>query len=135
MISLVPIDYTSADDVWLLYRLLAERKPEQSISHKGMPDWDAHCRFVSSQPYLAWYLVVHRTTAVGAVYLSKEREIGIAILRAHQRRGYGRAAVEAVMAKHPGPIFANVNPDNEPSRLLWESLGYDVKQVTYGYAE
>jgi RimJ/RimL family protein N-acetyltransferase len=121
----------SDHDMRLLYNLLAERAPEQSISHRQMPTWAEHQDFVRSEPYLHWYFIFAREVPVGAIYLSRQREIGVSIFRAFQRRSYGRAAAQELMRRHPGRFLANVNPTNLASRRLWESLGFDLRQVTY----
>lgn len=125
----------------VLYDLLAERTPGQSISHKAMPTYREHQAFVASNPYQFWYLISGQTRTdfwggklnemLGAIYLTRQREIGLSIFRAHQRKGYGRAAVLELMRMHPGRFLANVNPANEASRKLWESLGGRLLQVTY----
>jgi len=129
--SLEPLQYIRAPVLPILYELLAERTPEQSISHKAMPTWAEHRAFVESKPYLAWYLIRVDDAFVGAIYLSKQREIGVSIFRDQQRKGYARAAVLELMRLHPGKFLANVNPKNEASRKLWESLGFNLLQVTY----
>lgn len=131
MIALRPVEPTY--DNAFLYALLNERTPEQSISHKRMPTWEEHCRFVSSKPYLAWYIIsnVIDYRYVGSIYLSARREVGVSISVAQRRKGYARVAVALLRDLHPGPILANVNPANEPSRNLWESLGGKLIQVTY----
>jgi RimJ/RimL family protein N-acetyltransferase len=131
VISLV--DIYSRWDVFAtpLYQLLAERTPEQSISHRKMPTMDAHIRFIMSRPYAHWYEILADGKTVGAIYLSEQREIGVAIFQQHQRKGYGKAAVLELMSLHPGKFLANVNPANDASRKLWESLGGKLLQVTY----
>ena len=127
---LAPVTSTGLD-YQKLYALLAERTPEQSISHKRMPAWNEHCSFVDSKPYLAWYMICDHGEVIGAVYLSKQREIGIAIFLAHQRKGYGRAAVQELMRLHPGNFLANINPKNEASIRFFESMGFTHIQNTY----
>ena len=117
----------------LLYALLSERTPEQSISHRAMPTWFEHCAFVASKPYLAWYVIRVGNDFVGAIYLTHRHEIGVGIFREQQRRGYARAAVLRLMELYPGKFLANVNPKNEASRKLWESLGFNLLQVTYSH--
>lgn len=128
-VLLRPVQWTDAD-CRVLYDLLAERTPEQSISHKTMPTQQEHRAFVGGSPYLRWYLI-EVEQPIGAIYLTRQREIGLSIFRAHQRKGYGRAAVLELMRMHPGKFLANVNPANEASRKLWESLGGRLLQVTY----
>ena len=119
------------DRLDLLYALLAERTPEQSISHKRMPTLKAHEKFVESHPYAVWYAVVANGSPVGAIYLTERNEIGLSILIRHQRQGYGKKAVLELMKYHKGPYYANVNPANEASRKLWECFGAKLLQVTY----
>ena len=130
--------------VQVLYDLLKERTPEQSISHARMPTMEEHAAFVRSSPYAAWYLIEvlpisyeaavfgrQKPTCVGATYLTKQREVGIFIFRAHQGKGYAREAIALLREKHPGRLLANVNPDNEASNLLFKRMGGKVIQVTY----
>ena len=58
--------YASPEAARVLYELLAERNPEQNISHKAMPSFDEHCAFVASKPYQAWYLIVDDTDVASA---------------------------------------------------------------------
>ena len=118
-------------DVRTLYRLLQERTPEQSISHKAMPTFDRHYEFVANNSYLAWYILSVGMANVGSIYLSQRREIGVFVFRMHQRKGYARAAVEELMRMHPGKFLANVAPGNGASHALWRSFGGKQIQVTY----
>ena len=114
-----------------LYRLLQERPPEANISHRAMPTFAEHLAFVHSKPYLAWYMIMDGANMVGAIYLTKAREIGIFIFAQHQRCGYGRQAI-AELAKHwPGKFYANVAPGNERSHDFFKSLGARLIELTY----
>ena len=115
----------------ILYRLLAERTPEESISHKEMPSLDDHRTFVRSNPYQCWYLIKVEEDYVGCCYITKERAIGISIFVAHRRLGYGRAAVRMLMEKWPGRFYANINPDNDKSHELFQSMGFTLLQLTF----
>lgn len=115
----------------ILYDLLSERIPSQSISHTRMPSMGAHKAFVRSRPYRAWYLVFDDDTCVGSVYLSKDREIGVFIFNAHQRKGHGKRALELLMEQWPGRFLANINPLNTGSIRLFQSLGFKHLQNTY----
>lgn len=118
--------------VGLLFDLLKEREPHQSISHKRMPTWGEHCAFVTSRPYEHWYAFASASGVLaGAVYLSKQREIGIGVLKAHRGQGLGKAAVMELMRLHPGRFLANINPANEASIKLFTGLGFDLIQHTY----
>lgn len=138
--KLVPVK-ERIDAVEVLYALLSERTPEQSISHKGMPSWDEHCRFVESAPYADWCLIdcegecsgpKRYGDIVGAIYLTAANEIGVSVFRDYQCLGIGAAAVKLFMAKHGSRRYlANVNPANEASKALWRKLGFNLLQETY----
>jgi len=118
-----------------LFRLLSERTPDQSISHKEMPTFEEHKAFVESEPYTAWYLIdnVFSHEIVGAAYLSRQNEIGIFILQKYHGNGFASDAIKELMRKHDGPFFANVNPENWASRCLFDKLGFKMIQVTYAF--
>lgn len=120
----------------VLYDLLAERAPEQSISHRSMPAWRQHVDFVVSEPYTAWYVIEEHAELVGAVYLSKLDEIGISVFRSHRGRGYACDAIHLLMKAHPRDRYlANINPANEASASLFTSLGFKLAQHTYAKEE
>ena len=119
----------------LLYRLLAEREEEINISHKVMPPWCEHFRFIESKPYTAWYFICD-PDPVGACYLSKQNEIGVHVFRASQGRGYGPRAVKAIIKQHGRRRYlANINPRNERSATLFAALGFRLVQHTYALDE
>jgi RimJ/RimL family protein N-acetyltransferase len=117
----------------LLYRLLQERNADVNISHRAMPTWRQHLAFIRARPYRAWYLIRVGPSLVGAVYLSKQNEIGVFVLREHQGRGYGSDAIRKVMARHRGVkrFLANINPRNPRSIALFTDLGFRHIQNTY----
>jgi len=125
------IDVYSSDSAGILYQLLEERTPQQSISHKAMPTRREHENFIASKPYTAWYLIEVDGEIVGATYLSKQREIGIFIFEAQRANGYGKKAVSLLMRKHPGKFLANIGPENGPSRSFFRKLGFELLQLTY----
>jgi len=116
----------------LLYRLLEERTPDVNISHRGLPDWESHIAFINSRPYDAWYQIEENGEPVGAIYLTATSEIGVFILKAHRGKGYGRQAIEMLMATHPRKRFlANINPTNQRSIEFFQTLGFQHIQNTY----
>lgn len=115
----------------LAYLLLSERDPRANISHKRMPTWGEHTRFISSRPYPHWYAIYDSDEYVGAIYLTDRREIGIQLFSDCQGKGYGRWAVEEILRRHPGPAYANVAPENEGSHNFFRKMGGRIIQVTY----
>ena len=112
--------------------LLQERPQEANISHRELPIWCDHVRFVESHPYEAWYFIRNYWRDVGAIYLSRQNEIGISIFKAHQGNGYGPQAINALMAIHgPRRYLANINPANVKSAEMFKNLGFGLIQHTY----
>lgn len=115
----------------MLYDLLGEREEAVNISHRGMPSFVEHICFVASCPYQAWYFICD-PDPVGACYLSKDDEIGVFVFKAHQGQGYGRKAIELLIEQHgPRRYLANVNPENTPSRALFERMDFKLLQCTF----
>ena len=75
-IKLKPVDKS---DFRFLYQHLKERNPSANISHKKMPTYAEHVKFVMSRPYSKWYIIIHKNKKVGIIYLTKQNEIGIFI--------------------------------------------------------
>ena len=116
----------------VLYDLLYERTLEQSISHKKMPTIEEHKEFVASHPYREWHLICIDALIVGAIYLTKNNEIGIGILEHSKGHGYGKQAVKMLIDMHQGErLLANINPANEASIKMFEGLGFKLIQQTY----
>ena len=130
-IEFIEVCPNSVQHCSLLYSLLSERTPEQSISHKEMPTYEQHLAFIDSKPYRAWYFVLAEGVAVGAIYLTKQNEIGIAIYQSYCGNGYAWEAIEELMKRHDGPFLANINPENYASIGLFRNLGFDLVQETY----
>lgn len=119
-----------------LWELLAERTPEQSISHQQMPTLSEHIRFIDSQPYLAWYFILLLDELVGCIYLTHQREIGISIYQAYQGNGYAKQAIGVLMQAYPGEFYANINPANKASiNLFTKHFGGKLIQHTYKLGE
>lgn len=132
--QLVPVttfDLTANGPAAVLYRLLQERPERANISHRGMPTWEQHLDFVMKRPYKAWYIIEHEGRRAGAIYLTRQNEIGIALLKAFQRQGLARQSIITLCSHYEGPFLANVAPGNHTSHGLFTKLGFEVAQHTY----
>ena len=128
--SIYDVSFPEAAKV--LYDLLAERTPEQSISHKKMPTFNEHQKFILSTPYAQWYLIQFGGHWVGSMYITKQNEIGISIFNSFQGQGHGSQALRRILDKYQGQrMLANINPKNENSIKLFESMGFKPIQITY----
>ena len=65
------------NDLDFLYDLLKYRDENSNISHKKMPSYNEHLKFVKSKPYTKWYIILKSKDRIGSIYLSKNDEIGI----------------------------------------------------------
>jgi RimJ/RimL family protein N-acetyltransferase len=133
--KLISVDPDNEAHLRVLYDLLEERPAHANISHKKMPTWQNHCRFVANARvhggYVDWCMVQNAAGIVGAVYLTARNEIGIAILREFQGHRYGPDAVVLMMKKHgPRKYLANISPANEHSLSMFQSLGFETIQHT-----
>lgn len=119
-------------DSLFLYELLKERDPRANISHKRMPSFNQHVKFVLSKPYSKWYVIIESGKEVGSVYLTKNNEIGIFIKKDMQDRGFGFKALSLLMKMNPKERYlANVNPKNKKSIQFFKNNGFKLIQHTY----
>ena len=130
------------EDVGFLYALLREREPGESISHKEMPTLRDHTLYVNCHPYAHWLIAENpRLAPVGAIYLTWQNEIGIAVLREERGKGYGTEMLQdfvrlikplpAHKGLRLGSFLANIHPENERSRRFFERAGFKLHQFTY----
>lgn len=120
----------------ILWDLLKERLPDESISHKAMPTMVEHCDFVESRPYTAWLFIASKNNPtvgpVGSIYLTKADEIGISIFYKCRRNGYARIAIGHLREIYYRPRYlANINPNNERSIEFFRKMGAKPLQYTY----
>jgi RimJ/RimL family protein N-acetyltransferase len=122
----------SKSDYRFLYNLLKERESNVNISHKKMPTYTQHTKFVSSNPYFRWYIVEYNGKKSGSIYLSKNNEIGIFLKNSFRGNKIGKEAVELLIEKHPKSRYlANINPKNKKSIQFFKKCGFNLIQYTF----
>ena len=130
-IKLRPVKIT---DCLFLYDMLKERDPKANISHKKMPSFLEHEKFVLSKPYFKWYIIVESKNNVGSVYLTKDDEIGIFLKKENQSKGLGVHVLKLLFDKNPrNRYLANVNPKNKKSAQFFKNNGFKLIQHTYEF--
>lgn len=121
-------------DIKFLYNQLKERDPKINISHKKMPTYTEHSKFVLSKPYSRWYVIIHKNKKIGNTYLTKSNEIGIFILKSIKIKGIGKIVLEEIIKKNPRSRYlANVSPKNDKSSNFFKKNGFKLIQYTYEY--
>jgi len=119
-------------DYVFLYELLLQRRAIVNISHKKIPTWEEHIKFVRSKPYAKWYTITQNTDKIGAVYLSKQSEIGIHMLREYEKNSTYIQIIKKLMNTNPRKRFlANISPKNQKYIKIFEKLGFKKIQHTY----
>lgn len=121
-----------------LYYLLQERQSDESISHKEMPSYQDHVRFVTSEPYKEWWVLQNDVgQVVGCCYLTNDYEIGISIFDIFRGRRYATKAIQTVIELYPDKeLKANINPRNQKSINLFVNNGfilYNISDVQHTY--
>lgn len=121
-------------DLLFLYELLRKRDLQTNISHKKMPTYAQHEKFVTSKPYKSWYVVRMNNQRVGSVYLSKQNEIGIFLLKEYQGLKLGKNILELLMEKNPAEMYlANVSPKNHRSINFFKKNKFRLIQYTFEF--
>lgn len=119
-------------DFRFLYNLLNERDPKANISHKKMPTYTEHVKFVKSKPYSKWNIIKYGTQRVGSIYLSKNDEIGIFLKKQFHGKNIGQSSLELFIKMNPRKRYmANVNPKNTKSKKFFKKNGFRLIQYTY----
>ncbi len=120
------------EDHVFLHELLLQRRPLVNISHKRMPTWEEHVKFVKSKPYAKWYIIYKKTDKIGTIYLSKQHEIGIHILKKYEKESTQIESIKELMSLNSKSKFrANVSPKNKKYITLFKKLGFEMVQHTY----
>ena len=128
----IKIKSVSKSDYRFLYDLLMERNPKANISHKKMPTYNEHVKFVSSKPYPKWYIILCDVNRAGSIYLTSQNEIGIFIKKSFQNKQIGDIALRKLIQKNPKKRYlANVNPKNKKSICFFKNHGFKLIQYTF----
>ena len=123
-------------EIDFLFDLLKERDPIVNISHKKMPTYSEHVKFVKSKPYSEWYIIFKSKQKVGSIYLSKNNEIGIFVSKKFQGKNIGNFALNELIKKNPRKRFlANVNPKNKKSIQFFKNNNFKLIQHTFEYTK
>tara|TARA_Y100000590_G_scaffold430501_1_gene544167 strand:+ start:492 stop:908 length:417 start_codon:yes stop_codon:yes gene_type:complete len=119
-------------DIKFLYQHLKERDPITRISHKKMPTYRQHKKFVLSKPYTKWYIIFQKNKKIGSIYLTEMNEIGIFLKKNVQGKGLGQKSLELLMKLNPRSRFlANVSPKNKESIKFFKKNKFKYIQNTY----
>ena len=117
-----------------LYNLLAERKPHENISHKKLPSYSTHVKFIKSKPYSKWVLIEYRDKIIGSAYLSKNNEIAIWIKKdiKDYKMKIRKKILEEVITKFTRKKYlTNINPRNKKIINFYKKNGFKLIHSTF----
>lgn len=122
----------SKSDLKFLYNLLKERDPRVNISHRKIPNYKEHVKFVLSKPYDNWYVIKYGQKKVGSCYITNLNEIGIHTKKEVRNKNIRKEALRIIMEKNPRERYlANINPSNKKSIRFFKNHGFKLIQHTY----
>jgi len=117
-----------------LYDLLTERKPFENISHKKLPSYSNHVKFIKSTPYSKWLLIEYRDKIIGSVYLSKNKEIAIWIkksIKDHKMEIHKKVLEEVITKFTRKKYLTNINPRNKKIINFYKKNGFKLIHSTF----
>jgi len=130
--NIIKLRLINNSDYKFLYDLLKNRDPRANISHKKMPTYKEHVKFVKSKPYTKWYIIEYEKNRVGSIYLSKDNEIGIFLKKGKQKKNIGTTALNILIQKNPRKRYlANINPKNTISKNFFIKNKFYLLSYTY----
>ncbi len=121
-------------DVDFLYDLLKNRQENSNISHKKMPTFLQHKRFVELKPYAYWYIILKNNEEIGSVYITKINEIGLHLKQDFNNLKLEKNILDLLMLKHPKTRFLiNINPRNKKRINFLKKNGFNLIQYTFEF--
>ena len=132
MNSSIKLNQVTKNDTLFLYDLLKNKDPNANISHKKMPSYDEHVKFVMSKPYTNWYIIEYEKKNVGAIYLSKQDEIGISVSNDYEYDQIAKSALKLLMKLNQRKRYlANTSPKDVRSQEFLLKNGFTGLEYVY----
>ena len=123
--------------VEFLYFLLKTRK--YSISHKSLPKYQEHLKFVRNFPYYKWFIIEYLDQKIGAFYIQKDNSIGLDIIPKYYNLIFeiiSHIEIEyeplpKIASVRSEEFFFNVSPENKELHAILISAGYKISQISF----
>jgi len=132
MNSSINLNQVTKNDTLFLYDLLKNKDSNANISHKKMPSYDEHVEFVMSKPYTNWYIIEYDKKNVGAIYLSKQDEIGISVNNDYEYDQIAKPALKLLMKLNQRKRYlANTSPKDVRSQEFLLKNGFTGLEYVY----
>lgn len=128
----------SDEDIEALFYLIKQRG-SHAISHKSVPAFSDHAKFVKNHPYRHWFIVLNDAAPIGSIYIGTENCLGIFLL--NWRLDVLEAVLEKITTTYnplpPVPsvrtkgYFINVSPYNKELLSLIDQLELKLIQKSF----
>jgi hypothetical protein len=129
---MIKLKIVSKLDINFLFELLKNRTLFENISHKIMPIFKNHEKFVNSKPYFKWYVIYEDLKKIGSAYITNQNEIGIHFISIRYQDDFFLKSLKIIMEKHPRKRFLiNINPKNKQLKQIIEKNNFKLIQHTY----
>jgi hypothetical protein len=121
-------------DYEFLYDLLLHRNAIENISHKKMPSFKQHLKFLNLKPYKKWYIIIQNQKKIGSIYLSFQNEIGIQLQNDVQSDTIQKNAFNLLIDKNPQKRYlVNINPHNKKKISFFKNNDFKLIQFTFEF--
>ena len=133
-IILIKLIQISSKHYRFLYDLLSERKQFENISHKKLPSYTNHVKFIKSKPYSKWLFIEYGDKIIGSVYLSKNNEIAIWIKKSIKdyKMGVHNKVLQEIATKFSRKkYFTNLNARNKKLINFYKKNGFKLIYFTF----
>tara|TARA_B100000768_G_C11226269_1_gene352932 strand:- start:392 stop:1255 length:864 start_codon:yes stop_codon:yes gene_type:complete len=123
-------------DSEILYNLLKKRR--HGISHQRMPSFDDHNKFLRSDPYLHWFLIIGEYP-IGTFYIQSNNSIGLNFLKVKNEWvsqvinfiNSDFQPCKGILSKIPPYFYLNTAANDEDMIKSLSALGMSSIQVSY----
>ena len=120
------------DDIKFLYQILSERPRTVNISHKTMPSFYKHSKFVKSNPYVKWYVIHLNDVKNGSAYITQINEITIHLIRKYENDKLKDEILTSIIKQNPHKRYiVNLNPKNKKGIEFYKKRGFKLVQYSY----
>ena len=129
---MIKLKNITSSDTDFLFELLKNRDQFENISHKIMPTFKNHEKFVNSKPYFKWYIIYEDLKKIGSTYITNQNEIAIHFLNIKNYEGFFLESLEIIIQKNPRKRFLlNISPKNKKLKRIVEKNKFKLIQHTY----
>ena len=129
---MIKLKNITSSDTNFLFKLLKNRDQFENISHKIMPTFKNHEKFVKSKPYFKWYIIYEDLKKIGSAYITNQNEIGIHFINIKNYEDFFLESLEIIIKKNSGKRFLlNISPKNKKLKRIAEKNKFKLIQHTY----